>query len=345
MERTMTLFLCFLFAMDDAGIVKFEGTEVFQPLQQNEVQVSPEGQVYILNFTDAVIHHYNDRGEKIGTIGAKGKGPGEFTYATYFRLLNGELLVFDMLTSQMSVFDLDGTYKDRFGLPDRHLALERAHNGWVYGNWAKFGLEGKATLVWSDKQFKETRTLMEIAEKGEGKGLWVMTNDGKTVAKFSPLKTHPILKTSPDAKKIYLTDNQKFRIYIFDEKGKMTLCEREEPQIPFDTEWADDELAKRKENNPNLSKINTQYPEFFPVIRDLNLDPDGNLVIDRWRGKPNDNHYPIAVDESGKEVPMAFSWEVLERMVGFSEGHLFLTTLDEESEEAGVAMVPPLKSK
>ncbi len=332
-----------LFAFFDQGdqVVHYQDTGVYQPLSDWETLVSPDGHVFILNFPEAYINHYDGEGKKLANIGRKGKGPGEFTYATQIFFHKGKLIVYDLLENQFSVFNPDGKFEKRFSSPGQGLKFAKTASGWVYGNWAVFSVkENEAALHWADEEFTKTRKIMDLEDKGQGSGLWVMSNDGKTKAKFSPINTYPKLRSNADGSKVYMTHPTRFRVYMISAEGEVSHFDRADKQIPFDEEWAEGELAKRKENNPRLKKIETNFPKYFPAIRDLKVDPDGNLLVDRWRGRPDEKHYPIAIDDSGEEKKMSYDWDLLDRLVGKAGDFIYIRTFDVESEEGQVARVP-----
>lgn len=331
-----------LSALFDQGdqVVHYKDSEVYQPLSSWETLVSRDGQVFILNFQDAYINHYDGEGEKLAKIGRKGKGPGEFTYATQIFFHHGKLIVYDLLENQFSVFSTAGKFEKRFSSPGQGLEFAKTATGWIYGNWAVFGMEENETaLFWADEEFKQTRKIMELEDKGQGSGLWMMSDGSKTKAVFSPIDNQPKLRPSPDGSKVYMTDPNRFRITIIEANGEISHFDRADKRVPFDEEWAEGELAKRKENNPRLNKVETNFPKYFPAIRELRVNPDGNLVVDRWRGRPDDNHHPITVDTTGQKLKMAYSWELLDRLVGKSGDYVYIRTFDVESEEGRVARV------
>jgi len=337
----MLLLLLFALSLDDKDVlVRYEGTEVYQPLMDGETLVSPEGKVYILNFADAYINHYAPSGEKLDKIGRKGKGPGEFTYATQIFFSENKLYVYDLLTTEISVFQPDGAFVKRFGTPARGLIFAKIKGGWIYGDWNQFMMEGEAGLFLADDAFESTKRLLSLKEKGQGQGLWVMSSDGNVKATFSPIDNYPKLRSAPDESRVYLTDPNEFLIFSIDAKGEVDRIERKDKRIPFDTEWADEQLAERKEENRNLPKVETNYPDYFPMIRELIVAPDGTLVVNRWRGRPDDKSYPLAIDDQGREIDMPYSWELLTRLAGVNDGFAYITVFNVETEEAGVVRVP-----
>ncbi|MDJ0842229.1 MAG: hypothetical protein QNK37_37355, partial [Acidobacteriota bacterium] len=82
--------------------VTFSDTRVWQPFSRNDVAVSPQGAVYVVNFQTAKIIHYGKHGKKLGTYGRKGKGPGEYVYPTQIFLQGDRVYVKDMGAGRVS---------------------------------------------------------------------------------------------------------------------------------------------------------------------------------------------------------------------------------------------------
>jgi len=321
---------------------KVTDTGVWQPLRPREVLIGDAGQIYVLNFDDAEIGHYSPGGEKIGTIGRKGKGPGEFTYATGFFYDRGKLYVQDLLTQSISVFSDDGTYERRIRIPDRGVELKRVAGGWLYGDWNGYSPEDPSARLYSaDEELKEPKVILTIPDRGTSEGSMVMSDGTNVVARYSPITNKPRLEVSPDGKTAYLTDLELLEIDVIDvAKGEVARqIEHEQPRLPFDTDWADErfEQSRSPEDNYDFDKV---YPDYFPVIRDFRVMPDGTLVINRWRGKPGSEDYPIALDPQGHEVPVRLPWEVIERMVDIRDGYVYLTMYEVGDEEGWLTRAP-----
>ena len=324
----------------DKKVILLEDTEVYQPLQVWEVEVSPKGHVYAINFQESYINHYGPDGTKLANIGSRGKGPGEFGYIVDLFFLNGKLYALDMLDGQMSIFSEDGKFEKRMKLPERGLKLARMSNGWLYGDWASWFGDHNGKLYMVGEDFTQPKTLVEMKEKTMNRGTYSMSNDGEVKAFHNPITTHPYLVGSPDGKKAYLTDSWALKIHIFDEKGNKRTIDRKEKRIPFDMEWAQEGLREANERGKKEGTVyKLQAPEYFPVIRSIKVGPEGNLIIDRWRGRPDDNHHPIALNDKGEEVPMKYDWDVVDRMFGVANGHIYLSIFNHETEQGGVARV------
>jgi len=319
-------------------------TSVFQPLVQGEVLVRPDGGAYILNFKDALVTQYDITGRLVKTIGGKGKGPGEFTYPVSFFYENEKLFVYDYLTTAVSVFDDKGTFEKQIRVPHRNLELLKVHGGWIYADWDVSDRRGKPQVFWADETFAQSKAIVTVEDEGYGGGMSVWSDGTNVDARFSPISNQPKLIGTTDGKGAWLTSISSFELLYINAETKTVSATitRKEKRIPFDVDWADEELAERidrMKEKPDYT-IKKMYPEYFPIIRDLLVLSDGTLVVDRWRGKPDSKHYPVGLEKTGKETPLKYDWETQERVRGIHNGFAYVTIFNAETEEAGLARVP-----
>lgn len=73
------------------------------------------GRVFVADAQADSVVIFNDAGERIGTIGRRGEGPGEFNSPTYLSYAGGQLLVADTLNARIQIFDAAGEYVAQFG--------------------------------------------------------------------------------------------------------------------------------------------------------------------------------------------------------------------------------------
>lgn len=337
------LTLLLLFGGDP--VAQIADTEILQVMRTDEVFVRPDGQVYILNFSDARIQHYDAGGKLVRNIGRKGKGPGEFTFPSYVNLTGDRLYVWDELTNLISEFDLDGQFLRQVRVPSRGISLFRTTGGWFYFLRNQDNLEGSASVLsWTADDFKTKTELAPIGNSGQTEGVAIVTDGTTTKAVFSPLTVAPVGLVSPDGSRFYFADAATFHIDVYDGATgqKLYAIVKNEPRLPFDEDWADigyrEAVTDVHRQQPGLT-ITKLYPEYFPAIRGLAFDPEGNLVVDRWRGKPDDHHDPIAFNAKGEEVPLTYDWLVMRRLAGVASGQAYITILDEDS-DAALAKVP-----
>jgi hypothetical protein len=332
-----------------AGPWQYAETDIFQPIRSVDVAVHPDGSIYIRNFQDAEVHHVSKEGKLIKKIGGKGKGPGEFTYPRFIRFAEGKLYVYDLLNAQISVFEEDGTFIERIETPDRGIALAKGNGGWLYGTWSTFsGPPGDpnatADLVWVDEKFGNNKTVIEAMPKGQGQGSMMFSDGTNTNAIYSPITAQAqMVSTDSHA---YISHPTEAKIYVFDFEAQKLLdpIVFDYKPIPFDTDWANEQFLASREGSrpgePPLGDWKKMYPDTFPAIRDLMVDPDGNLVIDRWRGRPDDNHYLLTLTPKGEVLPNKYEYDFLERYLGQSQdGFVYISIFNEDEEMAGVARV------
>lgn len=330
------------------GAWQYSETDIFQPIRKGEVVVHPNGSIYINNFSDATIHHVGKDGKRIRTIGRKGKGPGEFTFPRYINFTEGKLYVYDLLNAQISIFEEDGTFIKRIETPDRGLDLAKGSKGWIYGNWGTFSPPGegsdKAQVIWVDEEFKNEKTILDQLDKGSGQGSMVFQDGTNVNATYAPIDTRPLMVN--DENFAYISHPSKPMVYIYDYKAQKLLdpIEFEHRPIPFDTEWAEEQFEESYNNRGDSSipkgKWNKAFPDKFPAIREMVIDPDGNLVVDRWRGRPDENHFLLTLNRKGEVLENKYDYDFLNRFMGqSSDGFVYLSTFDTEEEMAGVARV------
>lgn len=318
---------------------QISNTGVFQPLAADEVVVRPDGAFYVKNFNDSQVRYFSAEGELLKEIGRKGKGPGEFTYPVDIYFADNHLYVFDVLTIQVSRFNKEGEYVDSVKVPGRGLELVRVKNGWVYGDWGDFFGTDSPTVFWTDEQFKEKKALLKLDDAGWGKGSWVMSDGSKTTATYSPIENRPIIATSPDGSRVYVTSIKSFKIDVFDAISgkKINTIKRDEPRIPFDEEWAEEKFLETNAESRKKHKYKKNYPEYFPPFRELIVSYDGSLIIDRWRGRPDKNHHAVALSPDGKELKLNHDYETFDRIAGVHKEHAYVLIFNADDEEAGVA--------
>lgn len=75
----------------------------------NDLVVSETGLVFIAQRSECVIKVFKPDGSLRGTIGGRGRGPGEFQDIGNITLVGDELHVFDPVLSRRTVFNQDGT--------------------------------------------------------------------------------------------------------------------------------------------------------------------------------------------------------------------------------------------
>jgi len=336
--------LLLVLMLSDAPEYHIKDTEIFQVMLKDEVHVTSEGEVYLLNFESRQVQHYAADGKLKNTIGRKGKGPGEFTFPILFRVIDKHIYVQDELNQMVAQFTMDGTYVRQMQLPGRNIKLDRANKGWMFWDMGDTMNPSSSELKWADADFKESRTIAPIVSTGWGRGVNARTRGGVRKITYSPLSVSPRMAMSPNGERCYLADAELYRIEVYDghsAKHLYSISSSDKP-LPFDTEWADERFLVATEvdrqRNPGVT-IQKLYPKVFPAIRSMSFNSEGQLVVDRWRGRPDKNHYLKTYNNQGVEVPTVESFNTLRRTMGVAKGMAYVMVL-EEGEDSGLVKVP-----
>lgn len=73
------------------------------------------GRIFVADAQADAVVIFSDSGERIGSIGRRGEGPGEFNSPTYLSYADRRLFVADTLNARIQIFDDDGEYVGQFG--------------------------------------------------------------------------------------------------------------------------------------------------------------------------------------------------------------------------------------
>ncbi len=322
-------------------------TEIYRPLISAEVAVTTDGHIFIVNRDQCKILHYDSTGKKLGSFGAKGEGPGEMKTPTWIYLNENKIYVEDASTNSVNVFYADGRYIERIRLPQNGVILASVSNGWVYGDWAssKQG-EIPAQLFWCDANFKNSKVIHSWTRAAEANKVTIQGTGGKKpVVPFNPAKEFAGLAVAPGGNPVYLIEHLSDDLHVIDvnKKAVVEVVKNNNRPIPFNTEWAATKLVEVKEGLPenirNLVELKPNYPDHFPLVRDLAVSPNGLIRISLWTGRPEKDLNLQLIGPDLKPAKSPFSFEALDRTVGMRGDLCYILVFNQETEEAGIAGV------
>ena len=336
---TVMMLLAMLSILED-NTWRIGQSGVFQPLANGEVIVRSDGELYVLNFKEAFINHYDAAGRKKGTIGRKGRGPGEFTYPTRFCHNDGKLFVFDVMTGAISSFTEEGAFIKQYPVGRELQDMIKVENGWILVQAER---EQPLEIYWTDNDFDKKERILRLNTVNTSGGVTMEMGPSGAVGVYSPIGSSAIARSNTDGSRIYVCEPGGFRVHVIDPIAKKVIAEikRDEKRIPFDTEWADNRwkaMSKRMPHQDQEIDFTMDYPESFPVVRDFRVDYQGRLVFSKWMGRPDGGHHNLLVlDQLGNEQQIKLNWASVERVVAVNGKWAYVTTWDEDEEEAGLA--------
>lgn len=328
---TAIIFLLFFYTNSEWMI---PSTGIYQPLKKDEVALTPQGEIFILNFNEAQICHYDASGKLKNEIGFKGEGPGGLVSPWSMFLEEGRLFVHDRNNDTVSIFDKNDDFVKRIRLPQRGLALFKVSNGWVYGDWHyTFTPNKPAQVVWVDQNFENPIRLLSLKEKGTASGLTVNKSDGHSEGILTLVGNTPYMVAHGN--RVFVAEAVGLKIHVFDviTKKEVRLIRISAKPIPFDNGWAKREVEEIQKSYTTF-KIQLKKLDYFPIIRDFKLGHDGLLYIDRWRGDPENHHFQLVLDELGKEIKTGYDFETFQRVIGQTGDWVYVTDFNKDNEEA-----------
>lgn len=100
---------------EELNIGVIEGDEHYLLSAPQDVKVAENGDIYVLDWRDALILVYDRDGKYVRTAAHRGRGPGEFEIPAYFDFLSdGRMVLFDAKNRQISILDQEGAYVSGF---------------------------------------------------------------------------------------------------------------------------------------------------------------------------------------------------------------------------------------
>ena len=336
----MWLFLSMLcFATGDSAL-RFEKTEIFATLNRGEVAVTESGEVYLMDFEERRILHYDRLGKKVNVFGSKGMGPGEIDFPENIYYSGGKVYVVDLGRNNISIFQADGTFIEAVRLPTMGATIVKAAGGWAYANFRGLGRTGGPVEVnLADHEFKEPRVLMQWERESDGGSIRVeRAGSGVPKIPYNPASDRGFL-VGNGGRFIYVSRPGKLRITVIDGvEGKIAhVIERDDQPVPFNEDWGKLQLKQFKENRGPAGfavEFTPEFPENFPLVRAMFISGEGQLVVEKWTGRPDETRDFLVLDEKGQEVALPYSSEFAPRVLAVRNGEAYLDGYDAETEQA-----------
>ena len=317
-------------------------TEIFQPLSLEQIALAKSGDLFMLDGSGFQIIHYKN-GERLSPFGGKGSGPGEFNVPVALWLRGAELLVLDLGANSISKFDLDGTFIARLTMPTRTMDIVPLANGYLYGDW-RFSMNPGApvTLNWSDLDLKNTEKLGEW-ERGAEANFAMEMSGGVPKVPFNPARDEFHMAVSRDGKYFAISTPGKYNITIYaaSDRSPQARVSEQRALALFNEAWGQEALAamqERADQNPFKVEFAPEFPEYFPIVREVHVTADNRLGVIFWSSDPKRKDHAV-YDFQGKPSESAFPPATWDRVVAVIDGIAHVTVFDSHDEEFKIAQV------
>jgi hypothetical protein len=239
--------------------------------------------IYVREIKDQVIKVFSPDGKSAKTIGAKGRGPGEFQSIAYLGVTrDGKLVVLDHTARRTSFFDTSGRFSKSFQ--------------WRTGYFS-FILLKTSSYIMTEIVYGEDRQIQELIVKEvdfNGKETRIdgeftppepkVIREGKYSTFISPpVSTSSLFVGDQDRSLFFHCVNNKYVIDVYNPSGKLfRKIDRPYKPVPFTDKDA-------REYRANYGSLGSEFyrktvrememPRVKSVIEQMSVDDGGNLWI------------------------------------------------------------------
>jgi len=147
--------------------------------------VDGRGRVFITGAStgwSSVAVHDLDTGELLGTVGRKGRGPGEFINIRGIATRGDSLAVLDGATLRITVFDPDLRVTETIRVPMRIAGrLAWGPDGFIVGGWGPIRARGTPANLWRITRDHQRHELQGVGVDSVGHGTFIFVTQGDSI--------------------------------------------------------------------------------------------------------------------------------------------------------------------
>jgi sugar lactone lactonase YvrE len=272
-----------------------------------DMAMGPDGSIFVVEGQGPVVRKYAPDGKYLHDIGREGEGPGEYKgYPEIAITPDDYLALVDGGNRRVTFYDLDGNHVSDWPLPAdllraSKLTVDTAGNLWVETMTMD---RERPEWDWPRSMVKFSPTgdrlaSIPIPSEGRGPGAWVLASPAGYMWPFIEIVSSAF---SPHG---YLVSGSN-RDYSFDllkDEGPVLRVERDREPVKLNNEersqweqWGQF-FVKQRPSSETLTDI----PKEKPAFRELVVDEDGRIWVDRY---VKAEHRDRAPREAGDERPL-----------------------------------------
>jgi len=282
---------------EDLSIGVEEGDEKYMLNMPQEIQVTDDGTIYVMDWGDTCIKAYDSEGEYLRTIGREGVGPGEFSTPVYMDISSdGRIFLMDGRNQRVVVFDIDGNYLGGFRVMGFHSKMRADRLNRLYFQRQTRGEEVKVLNSWQEL---DVDTVVNRTEEN-GENLFPFgpfTGEKDRIMKMAAGGTMSLsssFKVTWDVDKeghLYQGFNDEYAIHVFNPDGKKVLT--------FGREYTPVKNPRSKGRAGPQRYMPAYAPRWL-------LDEEGNLWIEICTEEEEKKEDEDSPDEEEKPKPVAY---------------------------------------
>lgn len=269
---------------------------------KKDLLVAPDGNIYVSNFTKHNIFKFSANGKLQGTLGKKGRGPGDLYNQGLNSCLDGKYLVLseDPNLRKISIFDFSGKCAatirtktscfEATGMKNGHIAYYSEKGSQVVKggkNVSTINIHTYNIKTKKEKKFalgNVTRGVISLSSTYHffpknyfGSVVLQKSRDGNLIAGISDSPEIKIF--SPDGK---LVKKFKLNIKPVPITGKYIRDEKKALIDDLQNEVRNKELFKRIRRAVEKSDFKNFFGEHLPYYKKFIVDSEGNILVFKW---------------------------------------------------------------
>lgn len=316
-------------------MLEIKPTDVYEPLQRNQVAVDEVGHIWVLNTAEGFIEIFDEQGLLVRRFGEMGPGPAEFSAPLSLHEDGNAFYVVDFRKGVLK-FNSKGEFLETFVTPWQGILPYKTKGGWVYWRHPHRKAE-PSQLMWTNDRFKESRELMSCPNPGQA--LTMAPKNGVIHAQFHPGQDRPLLAVAPSGRVIYAYLPGAARIICLDAENREILRTLKLPlkPVPFSEDWGQ-EQADRLASGMNINgndrtvKVEPHFPNYFPIVTQLTVDVSGGLHVSP--GGLGSKMKPLVFSPDGKPNTSPWSLSTAARVFAQTGEYAWVLCFDLDNEAA-----------
>ncbi|MFQ5721131.1 MAG: 6-bladed beta-propeller [Candidatus Aminicenantales bacterium] len=260
----------------------------------NAFAVDDKGNIYVVDFKEAVVKVFNTSGQFKLKFAQKGQGPGELNMPSGILITpQNELMIEDTMNRRLAFFSLEGKFLRNVALADKislvNLVMDSKGN--MVGR--ELVLEG-SKMFWEvrkyDKNLKPLFTLDKVEFKNPLQG------------KINIFDFLFFAQIGPDDS-IFYGKPEVFEIKVYNPQGKLIKKIQKEYDRVKITEKDKQEILERIPDVGFNFKDRIEFPKYYPAFQFFTIDEEGRLFVRTFeKGKAEGEYFFDVFDSEGKYI-------------------------------------------
>ncbi len=260
----------------------------------NAFTVDDKGNIYVVDFKEAVVKVFDNQGKFKQKFAQKGQGPGELNMPSGILITpEHELMIEDAMNRRLAFFSLEGKFLRNVSLADKtslvNLTIDTKGN--MVGR--ELVLDG-SQMFWEvrkyDKNLKPMFTLDRVEFKNPLQGKMNI---------FEFLFFAQINKDDS----IFYGKPEEYEIKIYNPQGKLIKRIRKEYDPVKITDKDKQEIMERIPEVGFNFKDRLEFPKYFPAYQFFTIDEQGRLFVRTFeKGKAEGEYFFDIFDSEGRYI-------------------------------------------